>query len=187
MNQNDKMNFLAQSIKNARKVMEKVENENVIGKESSNNRKSMTEEDVDKMLDSNGSDFISEAQMLQRKSATMKNMSTSKMPAAILKSFQENPIIDPTAPIGMESMMQEITKKVAPAEPIQENKSNRNIESQQNAPVMDTKLIEYIIKKTVEETIDQINKKTSIDENIQIKIGDKTFGGKLSTLKEVKK
>jgi hypothetical protein len=175
MDQNDKMNFLAQSIKNARKVMEKVETHNVTG---------------NGFTHSNASDFISEAQMIQRKNSTMKNMSTSKMPAAILKSFQENPIIDPTAPIGMESMMQEITKKASPVERIEENTTNKGgyvVESQQTAPVMDTKLIEYIIKKTVEETIDQINKKTSIDENIQIKIGDKTFGGKLSTLKEVKK
>jgi hypothetical protein len=190
MDQNDKMNFLAQSIKNARKVMEKVETHNVTGNGFTHSKASVTEEDVDKMLDSNGSDFISEAQMIQRKNSTMKNMSTSKMPAAILKSFQENPIIDPTAPIGMESMMQEITKKASPVERIEENTTNKGgyvVESQQTAPVMDTKLIEYIIKKTVEETIDQINKKTSIDENIQIKIGDKTFGGKLSTLKEVKK
>ena len=49
---------------------------------------------------------------------------------------------------------------------------------------MDTKLMEYIIKKTVEETLEQVSKKSSIDETIQIKIGDKVFGGKLMTLKE---
>ena len=186
MNQNDKMNFLAQSIQSARKVMEKVEGVSVTAK-SDYGKKPMTEEDIDRMLDSDGNDLISEAQM-QKKSNNMRNLSTSKMPAAILKSFQENPIIDPTAPVGMESMMQEITKKVAPVKTETINEGHGvTYESQKTAPVMDTKLIEYIIKKTVEETLEQVSKKTSIDENIQIKIGDKTFGGKLTALKEVKK
>lgn len=190
MDQNDKLNFLAQSIKNARKVMEKVENGNITPTNSTKSTRVMTEDDIDKMLDSNNSDeMISEAQMLQRKNSTMKNISKSKMPEAILKSFQENPIIDPTAPIGMESMMQEITKKVAPVRS-ENNEPARTVmvENRETAqPVMDTKLIEYIIKKTVEETLEQVNKRTAIDENIQIKIGDKTFGGKINTLKEIKK
>jgi hypothetical protein len=189
MDQNDKLNILAQSIKNARKVMEKVENGNITPSNPSKSGRIMTEDDVDKMLDPNAGDgMISEMQMMQRKNSTMKNMSKSKMPEAILKSFQENPIIDPTAPIGMESMMQEITKKAAPTRT--ENVESSNgvmVESKQTAPVMDTKLIEYIIRKTVEETLEQVNKRTAIDENIQIKIGDKTFGGKINTLKEIKK
>lgn len=193
MDPNDKMNFLAQSIQNARKVMEKVEGGN-INTSSAQTRRAMTEEEVDRMLDPNGSDdMISEAQMMQRRNnSTMKNMSKSRMPEAILKSFQENPIIDPTAPIGMESMMQEITKKAAPAAPARteqhvEPSHGIMVEGKNTAPVMDTKLIEYIIKKTVEETLEQVSKRTAIDENIQIKIGDKTFGGKINTLKELKK
>jgi hypothetical protein len=190
MDQNDKLNFLAQSIKNARKVMEKVENGNVTPTNSIKPAGAMREDDIDRMLDSNnGNDMISEAQMLQRKNGTMKNISKSKMPEAILKSFQENPIIDPTAPIGMESMMQEITKKVAPTrvEHIESPRSTIVENKELVQPVMDTKLIEFIIKKTVEETLEQVSKKTAIDENIQIKIGDKTFGGKINTLKEIKK
>jgi hypothetical protein len=189
MDPNDKMNFLAQSIQNARKVMEKVEGGNITPS-STQTRRAMTEEEIDRMLDPNGSDdMISEAQMMQRKSSTMKNMSKSRMPEAILKSFQENPIIDPTAPIGMESMMQEITKKAAPARTEQPVEPGNGfiVESKHTAPVMDTKLIEYIIKKTVEETLEQVSKRTAIDENIQIKIGDKTFSGKINALKEIKK
>jgi hypothetical protein len=188
MDQNEKLNFLAQSIKNAKKIMEKVESGSVVPGNSVKSGRVITEDDVDRLLDPNGGDsVISETQMIQRKSSTMKNMSNSKMPEAILKSFQENPIIDPTAPIGMESMMQEITKKVAPqrTQPSQET-TGFIVESQKTAPVMDTKLIEYIIKKTVEETLEQVSKRTAIDENIQIKIGDKTFGGKINTLKEIK-
>jgi arsenate reductase-like glutaredoxin family protein len=185
MNQNDKMNFLAQSIQSARKVMEKVEGGAITAKNEYSKRP-MTEDDIDRMLDSDGNDLISEAQM-RTKSNSMRNLSTSKMPAAILKSFQENPIIDPTAPVGMESMMQEITKKVAPVKTEQITERVNLTQPQSSAPVMDTKLIEYIIKKTVEETLEQVSKKTAIDENFQIKIGDKTFGGKLTALKETKK
>jgi hypothetical protein len=192
MDQNEKLNFLAQSIQNARKVMEKVETGNVVPSNSSRSSRIVTEEDVDRMLDPNGGDdMISEAQMAQRKNSTMKNMSKSRMPEAILKSFQENPIIDPTAPLGMESMMQEITKKVAPVRQ-QPNELNREIVVESNQPMaqnstIDIKLIEYVIKKTVEETLEQVSKRTAIDENIQIKIGEKTFGGKINTLKEIKK
>lgn len=191
MDQNEKMNFLAQSIQNARKVMEKVES-GAVKPGSVQTRRTMTEEEVDRMLDPDaGNDLISEAQMQQKRTATMKNMGTSRMPEAILKSFQENPIIDPTAPVGMESMMQEITKKVAPAvqQPAQPTQ-NVIVESkkpaEQNSSI-NIELIEYVIKKTVEETLEQVSKRTAIDENIQIKIGDKTFGGKINTLKEIKK
>jgi hypothetical protein len=105
------------------------------------------------------------------------------MPAEILKSFQENPIIDPTAPIGMESVMNEITKKVAPVKEAQRITAE---EKNNNPGQIDIKLVEYIIKKTVEETLEQVSKKTQIDETIQIKIGDKVFGGKLTILKENK-
>lgn len=191
MDQNEKMNFLAQSIQNARKVMEKVES-GAVKPGSVQTRRTMTEEEVDRMLDPDaGNDLISEAQMQQKRTATMKNMGTSRMPEAILKSFQENPIIDPTAPVGMESMMQEITKKVAPAvqqpaQPTQNVIVENKKPAEQNSSI-NIELIEYVIKKTVEETLEQVSKRTAIDENIQIKIGDKTFGGKINTLKEIKK
>ena len=57
-------------------------------------------------------------------------------------------------------------------------------DANEQQPVMDVQLIEYIIKKTVETVLEEQAKKTSIDENFQIKIGDKVFGGKLNVLKE---
>ena len=110
------------------------------------------------------------------------------MPAAILKSFAENPIVDPTAPMGMETLMQEITKKAAPVQEMTNRIVSEGAPAQtKQSPVqLDTQLIEYIIKKTVEETLEQVSKRTTIDETIQIKIGDKVFGGKLTVLKENK-
>ena len=180
MDQNEKMNFLAESIKQARKVMEKVESGDL---SPTNNRRGMSESDVDRFLDNDTPIRTTNESHLKRAVPNIQNISKSKMPAEILKSFQENPIIDPTAPIGMESVMNEITKKVAPVKEAQRITAE---EKNNNPGQIDIKLVEYIIKKTVEETREQVSKKTQIDETIQIKIGDKTFGGKLTVLKENK-
>ena len=180
MDQNEKMNFLAESIKQARKVMEKVESGDL---SPTNNRRGMSESDVDRFLDNDIPIRTTNESHLKRAVPNIQNISKSKMPAEILKSFQENPIIDPTAPIGMESVMNEITKKVAPVKEAQRITAE---EKNNNPGQIDIKLVEYIIKKTVEETLEQVSKKTQIDETIQIKIGDKTFGGKLTVLKENK-
>ena len=87
MDQNEKMNFLAESIKQARKVMEKVENGKVT---PTNNRVGMSESDVDRMLDQDT--FLTEApkRVIQQPNPNnvMRNLSKSKMPEAILKSFE---------------------------------------------------------------------------------------------------
>ena len=190
MDHQEKLEFLANSIKGARKVMEKVEDGKINTKQSS--QRGMSEADVDRMLDSD-TNYLTEMptnQSIQQPNPGnyMKNLSKSKMPAAILKSFAENPIVDPTAPMGMETLMQEITKKAAPVQEMASRIVSEGAPAQtKQSPVqLDTQLIEYIIKKTVEETLEQVNKRTTIDETIQIKIGDKVFGGKLTVLKENK-
>lgn len=190
MDHSEKLEFLANSIKGARKVMEKVGD----GQPSSNqnSRRGMSEADVDKMLDSD-TNYLAEAPVARTTQQPnpgnyMRNLNKSKMPAAILQSFAENPIIDPTMPMGMESMMQEITKKAAPVQEVTQRVISEGApaQSKQSPVQLDTQLIEYIIKKTVEETLEQVSKRTTIDETIQIKIGDKVFGGKLTVLKENK-
>ena len=42
----------------------------------------------------------------------------------------------------------------------------------------------YNESKTLIEVLEQVNKQTPIDENIQIRLGEKTFGGKIVSLKE---
>jgi len=186
MDHQEKLEFLANSIKGARKVMEKVEDGKV--STNQNTRRGMSEADVDKMLDSD-TNYLAEAPINRTTQQPnpgnyMKNLSKSKMPAAILQSFAENPIIDPTMPMGMESMMQEITKKAAPVQEVTQKVFTESTQTKQSPVQLDTQLIEYIIKKTVEETLEQVSKRTTIDETIQIKIGDKVFGGKLTVLKE---
>jgi hypothetical protein len=208
MDQN-KLDFLANSIKQARTVMQKVEERNFT---PSTSGKALSEMDVDTMLDDNVQ-YLTEEQVMNRapqaipqmspqfqqqaytQPVPLKNLATSKMPQAILESFMGNPISDPSAPIGFDMMMNEIAKKAgtqqtAPA--VKQPKkmvdnTPKQITQEVVAPQLDTKLIEYIIKKTVEETLEQVSKKTPISENIQIKIGDKTFSGKITSLNEIKK
>mgnify|MGYP001202433251 CR=1 FL=1 len=190
MDSNDKAALLAKGIANARKVMQKVEsNTTYRGGSQPNITRDMYSDDHDEREP----DYLSEDQMRNRVKSvgndiprnTMKNLRTSKMPKEILQSFIENPIADPTAPIGLDSVVEQVAKAqpqkriIEESEPIRETKQTTGFN-------MDTQLIEYIIKKTVEETLNQVNQKTSIDETIQIKIGDKVFGGKLTVLKENK-
>ncbi len=178
MDENEKMEFLANSIKKAKMVMDRVESGNLEPNNSA--PRGLTEADVDRLLDSDSgnSNQLREQQVMQNPKAVY-NLKNSKMPESILQSFRDNPISDPSMPIGGNSMMNEIAKKIAPTV---SKPSTQPINI--TAPGLDVKLIEYIIKKTVEATLEEISKKTSIDETFQIKIGDKTFGGKLTVLKE---
>lgn len=189
-NQQDKAAILAQGIANARKVMQKVEENTSYGGNSNNNSLGNNNPYSEKEPE-----YISEAEMRTRVQSkntgpqnTMKNLSSSKMPKEILESFISNPIVDPTMPVGLDSVIAKVKEAQPLLKQVQENVQSMD---QQRAPInetvlpaMDTKLMEYIIKKTVEETLEQVSKKSSIDETIQIKIGDKVFGGKLMTLKE---
>jgi hypothetical protein len=192
MDNQDKAAILAQGIAKAREVMQKVE-ANTGGTKMTNqpeiNRAMYADESQEREPV-----YLSEAEVAARtrsvggpkQTNTMKNLSTSKMPKEILQSFIENPIVDPTVPVGMDNLMEQVAKTQPKMKQIDEIAQPRTVAPTQQvvAPVMDTQLIEYIIKKTVETVLEEQAKKTSIDENFQIKIGDKTFGGKLNVLKE---
>lgn len=194
MDNQDKAAILAQGIAKAREVMQKVE-ANTGGTKMTNQpeiNRAMYADDAQEREPV----YLSEAEVAAKTRSAggpttknnMKNLSTSKMPKEILQSFIENPIVDPTVPVGMDSLMEQVAKaqpKMKQVEEIAQQRVNTQAPVQQvAAPVLDTQLIEYIIKKTVETVLEEQAKKTSIDENFQIKIGDKVFGGKLNVLKE---
>ena len=82
MDHQEKLEFLANSIKGARKVMEKVEDGKV--STNQNTRRGMSEADVDKMLDSD-TNYLAEAPINRTTQQPnpgnyMKNLSKSKMP-----------------------------------------------------------------------------------------------------------
>lgn len=226
MDRQEKMDFLAQSLQKAKKVMQEVEHRT--GNKSFGNepgRKVYTEQDSDAMM-VDTTQYLSEADVMQRqmqrqapqpaydlysdherelpignqpqqqtKYVPYKNLNNSKMPREILESFMQTPPIDPTQPLGMETLFEKV--RGGQPQPMQQPQQRRAAEPvveyrNQPAPVtevksnMDIHLLEYVIKKTVEETLKQVQEQTNINENIQIKIGDKTFGGKISSLKKIK-
>lgn len=193
MNSEEKANKLAQGIANARKVMQKVEGGNYNNDQNTNNGTGASYPPKPNYNEKEP-EYISEAEMRTRVTSkntgpkkTMKNLDSSKMPKEILESFLNNPINDPTVPVGLDNVISKVNEtqnSYDNAYQSTEPEITKEVIVESKAPVMDTNLIEYIIKKTVEETIDKMSKNTSIDETIQIKIGEKTFGGKLMSLKE---
>lgn len=194
MDNQDKAALLAQGIAKARMVMEKVE-ANTGGKMAQDRGMSgMNREVYSDNYQEREPEYLTEEQVAARTrnagggvpKNTMKNLSSSKMPKEILQSFIDNPIVDPTVPVGMDNLMEQIAKAQPKMKQIDEVVQPRSVAPAQSTPVltMDKDLIEYIIKKTVETVLEEQAKKTSIDENFQIKIGDKIFGGKLNVLKE---
>lgn len=194
MDNQDKAALLAQGIAKARMVMEKVE-ANTGGKMAQDRGMSgMNREVYSDNYQEREPEYLTEEQVAARTrnagggvpKNTMKNLSSSKMPKEILQSFIDNPIVDPTVPVGMDNLMEQIAKAQPKMKQIDEVVQPRSVAPVQSTPAltMDRDLIEYIIKKTVETVLEEQAKKTSIDENFQIKIGDKIFGGKLNVLKE---
>jgi hypothetical protein len=194
MDNQDKAALLAQGIAKARMVMEKVE-ANTGGKMAQDRGMSgMNREVYSDNYQEREPEYLTEEQVAARTrnagggvpKNTMKNLSSSKMPKEILQSFIDNPIVDPTVPVGMDNLMEQIAKAQPKIRQIDEVVQPRSVAPAQSTPAltMDRELIEYIIKKTVETVLEEQAKKTSIDENFQIKIGDKIFGGKLNVLNE---
>lgn len=194
MDNQDKAALLAQGIAKARMVMEKVE-ANTGGRMAQDRGvSSMNREMYSDNYEEREPEYLSEEQVAARTrnaagnvpKNTMRNLATSKMPKEILQSFMENPIVDPTVPVGMDNLMEQVAKTQPKMKQIEEMAQPRHTPQipQNQAVTMDRELIEYIIKKTVETVLEEQAKKTSIDENFQIKIGDKIFGGKLNVLKE---
>lgn len=116
-----------------------------------------------------------------------KNINNSKLPDAIKESFLKSPSLNPQSniPPGMESVLDVL--QVKPPKQVKTSKPNPINVSENTVAGMDIKLLEFIIKSTVMQTLEEVSKKTTVDENFQIKIGDKVFSGKLSVLTENKK
>jgi hypothetical protein len=224
MERQDKLDFIAQSIARAKKVMERVETP-VSNKPTPT--QSYSEEQYDNM-DVDSTKYLTEEQVMNMRGAIpqqapqydlysdnerelpmyqpmseqktpqfrpYKNLNSTKMPKEIVESFLNKPMIDPTQPVGMETLIQKVAQKEGRPKQITETKQvpkpkvNTQIPLQETTTSnsgMDMQLLEFVIKKTVEETLKQVSEQTNINENIQIKIGDKTFGGTIKTLKNIK-
>lgn len=169
---------MTNAIKRAKAVMNKVETEysnKSVDMGMVNNNSYINENYYD-----NENFDIEQVRHISNSNNQMPNLSKSKMPKEILESFRRNPVIDPTIPLETENVMNEVVKKV----PNTQIKPTRKVSSDTTSLTED--FIKGLIEETVKETIKQMQKTTQINEDFQIKIGDKVFGGKLTVLKENK-
>ena len=130
----------------------------------------------------------------------------SKMPSAILESFAKNPgnsasfkTVNTTNPLtpnnsqmaALASQVPGVKRQPQPQYQQPKLQYQQQVQLPPQPPVLSEDYIKFIINKTIDETVEktvkvlleQLNKPSSLDENIQIKIGTKTFGGKIKTLK----
>jgi hypothetical protein len=181
MESKDKMAFLAESIKNAKKVLDKVENNDFSRGDTNIKHTPEPKRSIENVVRNRPSN-----------QNPMKNISESKMPPEIIKSFMEKPIIDPTAPLGMEAVFENIIEKNVYREDSVENTSdiknliNEGIREFFNNPEnLNSKFIKNIVNESIEQLFIKMQKNSNIEENIQIKIGDKIFHGKIGRLTEI--
>jgi hypothetical protein len=185
----EKMMRLAQGIKRAREVQEKVETGSFV---PSQNRHTA----LPPMID--------EGEMQPRRVNQLRNANTSRMNKAILESFEKNPPFDPTAfdPMTqLEEMVQPTTQqKRRPQQMYTEeeytsqqplNYQKRNIPQVKTITLTEeglANLLEETVERTVEKTINKLLEiqRTETNENFQITIGEKVFSGKLTQAKVIK-
>lgn len=197
MDKEEKLKFLAQSIGRAKAVMDKADAYTKKGSAQTQTQPRPPAPQQYKKPQIAPAPQAAPAQYINES-----KLSKSKMPPEILDSFRKQPTLNPSSVMGLDSLVQEVksTKHGEYTAPYQDYNQPQYIPEQQTQPqyipeqqtqqpynMMDPKLLEWVIKKTVEETVEQMQNNKSINENFQIKIGTKTFGGKLTRLNEVKK
>src|SRR5574344_1044742 len=173
MTAEEKKVYLQKALQNSVLVMK--ETDKKMGKVSINNTPpypTIPENYIDNYED--------EGMLVEDQSIQQYNVNKTKLPNAIKESFLKKPSLNPQSniPPGMESVLDVL--QVKPPKQVQPSKPNPINVSENTVAGMNIKLVEFIIKSTVMQTLEEISKKTTVDENFQIKIGDKVFSGKLS-------
>lgn len=206
-NQNDKMKFIAEAIRKAKRVIDKVETDNF-------SRGNIAEQAyVEPVMHNSDMPAVHDQQPYQEPSSVLRNISSSKMPSAILDSFQKNPPsgegmagINTNDPLAVNNyQMTELSNMITeagskgralppnnqakqqPQQPQQRQQTQQYSQQSNLSEDYIKYLIDMAIKETIVKTVatvlSELNKPSTLDENIQIKIGSKTFGGKIKTLK----
>lgn len=195
----DKMAFLTQSIMKSKDVMKAVENKAYKKGSIDPSRIIATNENVQQP-------YFGTPPPQQAPSFNPQNLEKSKMPAEILESFRKNPPMAPqNGQIGL-SFLDEIPGNLNPQTAVQEN---RTVYQQQQPPTFQQpvysqpaigmnelqieglkSIFEKLIRETMEKVFNEREKLTEsaeLSENIQIKIGDSIFSGKITGVKSIKK
>lgn len=161
----------------AKKIMNKVDSGNFERKKN----QSYDEYDNNAIND----EFLNEYNQPQNLTTTPlvneERILNSKLPKEIKDLMINNPIVQPNVNVNNTSMF-EGAKKLMEREGLTKNKKQLN----ENVNTTDYKklavLIENIVRKVLDEKLNELNKTNAINinENLAIKVGDSIFSGKIT-------
>ncbi len=112
---------------------------------------------------------------------TLKNAKTTKMPKAVVEMMINNPSQDPAAHMG--DLDPELVKMInpkgsVPKNPIVENNTTTQVGKSYNKGEL---------KSLIREVVEEIIVEREIDEQVQIRVGDTIFTGKITKSKSINK
>lgn len=201
----DKMAFLTNSILKSKDVMRAVENKTYRGGSIDPSKIIAS----DNLVESNqmAQPFLSTppAQSMTAPTFNARNLETSKMPKEILESFRKNPPQAAQNGIGL-SFLDDIAGNIPKPQPTQPIQQPVQPTQQWQQPTYTQpvntggmnelqleglkSILEKLVRETMEKVFDEREKLTEskeISENIQLKIGDSIFSGKITGVKSIKK
>lgn len=204
----DKMAFLTNSILKSRDVMKAVESK-TYRKGSIDPSKLITPNNVNENMQQPYLGTPPIQTQATQPTYNPKNLERSKMPREIIESFRNNPpIASQGGQIGL-SFLDEIAGNInnRPQESVYQPQQSQQAQPVYNQapayqqPVMGggmnelqleglKSVIEKIVRETMEKVFDEREKLTesaALNENIQLKIGESIFSGKITGVKTIKK
>jgi hypothetical protein len=112
---------------------------------------------------------------------TLKNAKTTKMPKEIVEAMINNPLIPPSQRQN-DDIDPELVKLINPNYK-KSKKSSDNIKTEDSIPSTNSSDLKNLIREVVEEVV--IERK--VDEQIQIRVGDTIFTGRITKSKSINK
>jgi|TARA_R110002020_G_scaffold392676_2_gene602967 hypothetical protein len=114
---------------------------------------------------------------------TLKNAKTTKMPKEIVEAMVNNPVADPASIGSMDGMDPELIKMINPNYQKESQKViQESTPTQQNKTTSPSEL-----KSLIREVVEEIIVERKVDEQLQIRVGDTIFTGKITKSKSINK
>jgi len=114
---------------------------------------------------------------------TLKYAKTTKMPKEIVEAMVNNPVADPASIGSMDGMDPELIKMINPNYQKESQKViQESTPTQQNKTTSPSEL-----KSLIREVVEEIIVERKVDEQLQIRVGDTIFTGKITKSKSINK
>tara|TARA_R110000803_G_scaffold47825_9_gene99665 strand:- start:27303 stop:27905 length:603 start_codon:yes stop_codon:yes gene_type:complete len=117
---------------------------------------------------------------------TLRNAKTTKMPKEIVEAMISNPIMTDPSKVSTEGMDDELIKMINP----NYGNTGKRVVKEETTPtveetVVDTNLNGMDIKSLIREVVEEVLVERKVDEQIQIRVGDTIFTGKITKSKTI--